>query len=274
MAYISFQDVSFTYPNGFTAVDNIRLEIEKGENVAIVGQNGAGKTTTVKMMNGLGKPTQGAVTIGGMNTKEHTTARLSRVVGYVFQNPDDQIFHSTVMAEVGFGPQILKFDEAKKKEFIDRALEMTGLTGHRETNPYDLPLSVRKFITIASIIAMDNEVMIFDEPTAGQDLEGVRRLSRILKQLHEQGKTVITITHDMEFVAASFERVIVMANKKVVISGTPREIFWNFEALESAMLKQPYISRLCRSLRIPGNIIHMEEAVAAIVSLSMERKQV
>ena len=271
MAYISLNDVSFSYPNGFTAVDNIRLEIEKGENVAIIGQNGAGKTTTVKMMNGLGKPTRGTVMIGDMDTKKYTTAQMSRVVGYVFQNPDDQIFHASVISEVEFGPEVLKFDKAKKKKFVDHALEVTGLSGHRETNPYDLPLSVRKFVTIASIIAMDSEVMIFDEPTAGQDLEGVRRLSRILLELHKEGKTVITITHDMEFVANCFSRVIVMANKKVLISGTPRDIFWNFEILETAMLKQPYISRLCRSLGIPGNIIHIDEAVSAIMGGSQSR---
>lgn len=266
MAYISLKDTSFTYPNGFTAVDNVSLEIERGENVAIIGQNGAGKTTTVKLMNGLGKPTQGTVMIGDMNTRDHTTAQISRVVGYVFQNPDDQIFHSSVISEVEFGPQILKFDEAKKKSLIDYALEITGLENQRETNPYDLPLSIRKFVTIAAIIAMDTPVMIFDEPTAGQDLEGVSRLARILGELHGQGKTVITITHDMEFVAECFSRVIVMADKKIVTSGTPREIFWNFGALELAMLKQPYISRLCRKLGLPGDIIRMDEAVEQLAS--------
>jgi energy-coupling factor transport system ATP-binding protein len=264
MAYISLKDVTFTYPNGFTAVDNIRMEIEKGENIAIIGQNGAGKTTTVKMMNGLGKPTLGTVLIGERDTKNHTTAEMSRVVGYVFQNPDDQIFHASVISEVEFGPQVLKFDKEKKKKLVDNALELTGLQANCETNPYDLPLSVRKFVTIASIIAMDSDVMIFDEPTAGQDLEGIRRLSHILRKLHEDGKTVITITHDMEFVVANFERVIVMENKKVAISGTPREIFWNFDILNSAMLKQPYVSRLCRNLNIQGNIIRIDEAVAAI----------
>ncbi len=264
MAYISLKDVTFSYPNGFVAVDNICLDIEAGENVAIVGQNGAGKTTTVKMMNGLGKPSKGTVMIGDMDTKKYTTAQISRVVGYVFQNPDDQIFHSTVVSEVEFGPNILKFNEQKKKKIVDYALEVTGLSSFRETNPFDLPLSIRKFVTIASIIAMDSKVMIFDEPTAGQDLKGVLRLSCILEELHNQGKTVITITHDMEFVANYFSRVIVMANKKVITTGSPREIFWNFEALESAMLKQPYISRLCKTLGIPGNIIKMQEAVDAL----------
>ena len=264
MPYIQLKDVSFTYSNGFVAVDGLNLSIEEGENVAIIGQNGAGKTTAVKMINGLGKPSGGIVMVGGMDTRDYTTAQISRVAGYVFQNPDDQIFHSTVLSEVEFGPKVLQFDEEKKKRLINHALEVTGLSGQRETNPYDLPLSIRKFITIASIIAMDSKVMIFDEPTAGQDLQGARRLSGILKSLHEQGKTVITITHDMEFVAENFSRVIVMANKKIVASGTPREIFWDFDALHEAMLRQPYVSRLCHALGLPGNIIHMRDAVDAI----------
>ena len=155
MSYIKLRDVSFMYPNGVLAVENINLEIEKGENVAIIGQNGAGKTTTVKMLNGLLKPTKGVVMIGDMDTREYTTAQMSRVVGYVFQNPDDQIFHPSVIDEVEFGPRILKFDEKKKNELVDYALEITGLKQHKNENPYDLPHSVRKFVTIASIIAMD-----------------------------------------------------------------------------------------------------------------------
>ena len=264
MAYIKMKDVSFEYPGGFLAVDNINIEIEKGENVAIIGQNGAGKTTTVKMMNRLEKPTKGDVMIGDMNTKNFSTAQVSRVVGYVFQNPDDQIFHSTVASEVEFGPKMMKLPPEVIAERVNYALKLTGLEHFRDTNPYDLPLSIRKFVTIASIIAMDTEVVIFDEPTAGQDLRGNRYLSDILRILNQQGKTVITISHDMEFVAANFDRVIVMANKKVVTSGTPKEIFWNFDSLEKAKLKQPYISRLCRELGIEGNIISMDEAVDAI----------
>lgn len=264
MAYIKMKDVSFEYPGGFLAVDNINIDIEKGENVAIVGQNGAGKTTTVKMLNGLERPTKGDVLIGDMNTKNYTTAKVSRVVGYVFQNPDDQIFHSTVYSEVEFGPRMMKLPTNQISEQVEYALKLTGLDKSRDTNPYDLPLSIRKFVTIAAILAMNTEVVIFDEPTAGQDLEGNRRLGAILKTLNEQGKTVITISHDMDFVAANFNRVIVMANKKVVTSGTPKEIFWNFNALESAKLKQPYISRLCSEIGLSGNIINMDEAVEAI----------
>lgn len=260
MAYISIKDVSFAYPNGFLAVDNISLDIEKGENIAIVGQNGAGKSTTVKMLNALGYPTKGTVMIGDMDTKNHTTAQVSRVVGYVFQNPDDQIFHSTVRAEIEYGPAKMGLSEQKVKEQVDYAMEITGLSDFGDTNPYNLPLSTRKFVTIAAIIASDPDVMIFDEPTAGQDLTGNEKLTEIFGSLIKKGKTLITISHDMEFIVNNFKKIVVMANKKIIKIGTPKEIFWDFDVLEEAMLKQPYVSRLCHELGIDGNIVYLEDA--------------
>lgn len=272
MAYITFDHVSYEYPGGFLAVDDISMEIGKGECIAIIGQNGAGKTTTVKMLNGLLRPARGNVIIGGLNSKEHTVARMSRDVGYVFQNPDDQIFHSAIYSEVAFGTKALCKSEQETKELVEYALEITGLAGYRDVNPFNLPFSTRKFISIAAIIAMDTPVMIFDEPTAGQDLTGNQRLSAILEHLHKQGKTLITISHDMEFVVKNFKRVIVMADKKVVTSGPPSEIFWNFGALEQAMLKQPYVSRLSKAMSLGEGIVTMEETTRAISVLTQISK--
>ena len=265
MPYIELRDVSFEYPGGFLAVDNVSLAIERGENVAIVGQNGAGKTTTVKLLNALNYPTKGDVIINGENTKEHTTAQVSRTVGYVFQNPDDQIFHSTVLSEIEFGPRMMKLPEEQMQKQVRYAMELTGMTQFRHENPYNLPLSMRKFVTIAAIIATDCDVMVFDEPTAGQDYEGNARLSAIIKRLHEKGKTLITISHDMVFVADNFSRVVVMSQKKVIADGSPKEIFWSFPILEEAMIKQPYVSRVCRRLGIGGQVTEMDEAVTAII---------
>ncbi len=264
MAYIALDNISYEYPGGFPAVEDVSLCIEKGENVAIVGQNGAGKTTLVRMLNRLLVPSKGNVMVGEMNSKDHTTAQMSRVVGYVFQNPDDQIFHSTIEKEVGFGPKMMKLDEAEIKRRMDDALELTGLFAQREENPYNLPLSVRKFVTIASIIAMDTSVLVLDEPTAGQDLMGNRRLEAILKTMLERGKTLVTISHDMEFVANNFSRVIVMANRRVICDGTPEDVFWNFGALEEAKLAQPCAARVSRALGIGGGIIRTRDAVDAI----------
>ena len=259
MQNINLKDVSYCYPNGFCAVDNINIEIKKGENVVIIGQNGAGKTTTVKMMNGLLKPSSGNVLIGDKNTK------ISRHVGYVFQNPDDQIFHSTVELEVRYGPATMELSKDIEDQRVERALKMTGLTKHRDENPYNLPLSIRKFVTIAAIIAMDTDVMIFDEPTAGQDLEGTQQLIKVINTLHEEGKTLITISHDMEFAANNFEKIIVMANKKVVKIGKPESIFYDFKTLDQAMLKQPYVCRIISKLGIESNVISLNDAAEVIL---------
>lgn len=267
MAFIEFNQVGFTYPNGFSATENLNFKIEKGENIAIVGQNGAGKTTTVKMINGLLKPTEGKVFVDGMDTHDFTTAKLSRRAGYVFQNPDDQIFHNTVEKEIAFGPEVIGHNAEKVKELTEYAVSISGLSGCEEENPYNLPLSVRKFVTIASVIAMDTDILILDEPTAGQDLKGICTLENILNELKKKGKTVITITHDMEFVANNFEKVFVMAHKNLLKVADAKSIFSNSALLEESMLKRPYISELTAEVGLPGDILSEDELVDYIVGL-------
>lgn len=261
MGIINFNDVSFQYPNGFSAVEHVSFEVQKGEQIAIVGQNGAGKTTTVKMMNGLLKPTEGSVIVDGMNTKDYSTAKLSRTTGYVFQNPDEQIFHNTVKDEIEFGIRVLGLDEARVKELSEWAAEMCGLTEFWEENPYNLPLSIRKFVTIASVLAMDEKVLVLDEPTAGQDLCGIQRLENILRKLKEKGTTVITITHDMEFVVNNFDKIFVMAHKNLLKIGNAAEVFREDELLKESMLKKPYISQLASELGIQEQIITQDQLV-------------
>lgn len=261
MSFLTLKDVTYSYPNGFTAVENISISFEKGESVAIIGQNGAGKTTTVKMMNGLTKPSQGDVFIGGLNTKDNTTAQISKKVGYVFQNPDDQIFHDKVRSEISFGPKNLGFSEQQIEENVMKAAELTGIVPYLDIHPYNLPYSLKKFVTIASVIAMDPEVLIFDEPTAGQDSLSIKRIGFIIDSLVKEGKTVITITHDMEFVVENFERVIVMANKRVISDRNKQDIFWDLDILEEAMLKQPHISRLSNTLDLNEKILNIDQMI-------------
>lgn len=266
MGDIRLDHVSFTYKNGYEAVSDVSLQIHQGERVAILGQNGAGKTTTVKMMNNLQRPTKGTVMIGEKNTKDYTTAQISKEVGYVFQNPDDQIFHATVMEEVEFGPRkALGLSEGEIEARRETALELTGLIEQKDENPFELPLSIRKFVAIAAIIASDPDVYIFDEPTAGQDREGLKRLDRIIRELHRRNKTVITITHDIEFAIHTFPRIVVMAKKKVLKEGTPAEIFHDDEVLKRAMLKLPYSIMLARTLGMGEGITTNQELVDAIV---------
>lgn len=249
MSFIRIENLCFSYPKSEKSVLNeVSLLIEKGESIAIIGQNGAGKTTLVKMLNGLLKPDKGNVTVGGWNTREYSVAKMSRKAGYVFQNPMDQIFHNNVYDEIVFGSKKMGYSESDVKKFAEKAIKLTSLENYREENPYNLPYSMRKFVTIAAVIAMNTDVIIMDEPTAGQDFQGMKILHNLISELRSEGKTVITITHDMEFVVNNFERIVVMTDGKIIADSDKREIFWQLDILEKSMVKQPYISDLAREI--------------------------
>lgn len=266
MALVEVKNISFKYPNGYLAVDDVSFSIDAGENIAIVGQNGAGKTTTVKMLNGLTKPCAGDVLINGESTKKYTTAQMARKVGYVFQNPDDQIFNSTVYKEIEYGLKKLKIPMDESERRVKDAAKLTGMDKYLEMNPYDLPLSIRKFVTIASVIASDCDVMIFDEPTAGQDLDGLERLSELNKTLTKRGKAIVTITHDMEFVAENYDRTIVMCQKKVIADGLTKDVFFEEEIMNRAMLKQPALVRIANKIGMQKNTLDIREVAEYIKS--------
>ena len=254
MSFITVKNLSFKYPNGTENVlNNVSLEVKKGEKVAIIGQNGAGKTTLVKMLNGLLKPVSGDVIADDWNTKDYTVAKMSRKVGYVFQNPMDQIFHNNVYDEIAFGAKKLKYSPDEIKKMVENAIKLTELEKYQRENPYNLPYSLRKFVTIAAVIAMGSDVIVMDEPTAGQDFKGMKVLHNLIDELQKQGKTIITITHDMEFVVKNFDRVIA--------DGDKRDIFWQFDTLEKSMVKQPYISDLAREMELDGKVLSVEEFV-------------
>ena len=258
---IELKKMRYVYPTGEEALKGIDLTIEGTDPVAIIGQNGAGKTTIVKHFNGILRPASGDVFINGENIQNRSTAQWSREVGYVFQNPDDQIFHNTVEKEIRFGPEVLKMSESKIKEMVEYSARLTGLTDVMEENPYNLPLSVRKFVTIASILAMDTDIVILDEPTAGQDIRGIRLLENILKELTAKGKTIVTITHDMEFVVNNFNKVFVMAHKNLLKITNPKEVFSDDRLLEESMLMKPYVSEIVSELGFPGQITSRAELV-------------
>ncbi|GGA38622.1 energy-coupling factor ABC transporter ATP-binding protein [Psychrobacillus lasiicapitis] len=266
MTELHLTNVSFSYPDGTKALENLTLSVTSGERVAIVGQNGAGKTTAVKLMNGLLKPTEGSVLVGDWDTKNHTTAQVSRKVGYVFQNPDDQIFHNDVESEVRFGPKNMGFEPERVNELTDWALKLCGISEFAEENPYNLPYSVRKFVTIASVLAMDSDIIILDEPTAGQDKIGLQVLGNLLQVLEEKQKSVITITHDMEFVTDYFTRIIVMANRQLVADENAQKVFYNTEVLEKSMLKPPAVAQMAKLLDFSPGILSKQQLIEAILA--------
>ncbi len=264
MNQIVLNHVSFQYPNGFLANEDINLVINQEEQVAIVGQNGAGKTTVVKLMNGLNKPTVGDVTINGMNTKEYTTAQIARYVGYVFQNPDDQIFNQSVYDEIAYMPKYYKMEEKEVKKRVDEAADIMHIREFLKSNPYEITYTIRKFVTIASILVVEPQYIILDEPTAGQDLNGTKVLIELLDYLRRKNTGVITITHDMEFVADHFKRVIAMANKHVIADGTAKDIFSNDAVIAESKIKRTEMGMIANDLGLGKDILSPQELVDVV----------
>ena len=226
---------------GVRALDGVDLRIGPGERVALVGQNGSGKTTLVRHLNGLLRPTEGRVTVDGTDAATMTVAQLASRVGLVFQDPDRQIFASSVRAEVEFGPRNLGRSGSELRAAVAEALDAVGLAGDEGTNPYDLGQSRRKLLALASVLAMRTPVLVLDEPTTGQDARGVERVRAVVESVAAEGRTVIAISHDMRFVAEAFERVIVMREGRVILDGSPSNVFapGAWDALRSTYLEPP-----------------------------------
>lgn len=260
---IEICDLYHTYPAGVKALNGISLTIQAGEQVAIVGQNGAGKTTLVKHLNGLLLPTSGSVSVGGWDTTQYPVAKLASRVGYVFQNPDEQLFTKTVYQEVSFGPKNLGYDREKIEALVDDALALTELSDQKETNPYDLSPTWRKMVALASIIAMDTPIVILDEPTTGQDAANIARMGRVIASLRARGKTVITITHDIDFCAEHFERVIALAQGKVLLDGPANGVLGQEEVLAQTYVTPPQLTRLGLRLGLSEIVCTQEQFLAA-----------
>ena len=261
---IQISDLFFIYPAGVAALQGISLTIETGEQVAIIGQNGAGKTTLVKHLNGLLQPTRGQVLIGDWDTGEYSVAKLARRVGYVFQNPDEQLFSRNVGTEIAFGPRNLGYKDDRIQMLVRDALEMTELSDKTETNPYDLSATWRKMVALASVISMDTDIVIFDEPTTGQDAVNIARIAGVIRTLRERGRTVITITHDIDFCAENFERVIAMSQGRILLDGKASEVLGQEEILARTYVDPPQLTRLGKRLGFKENVRNQEEFLRAL----------
>lgn len=261
---IEINDLRFTYPTGLEALKGINLTIQSGEQVAIVGQNGAGKTTLVRHFNGLLRPSSGTVLIGDWETSKYSTAKLASRVGYVFQNPDEQLFSRDVLTEVSFGPRNLGYAKEKMDDLVKRALSLTELSDKTETNPYDLSPTWRKMVALASIIAMDTPIVIFDEPTTGQDAVNVGRIAQVIAELKREGKTVITITHDIDFCAENFDRVIALSKGQVLLDGVAHDVLGQEETLAQTYVDPPQLTRLGKALGLKETITKKDEFLKAL----------
>jgi energy-coupling factor transport system ATP-binding protein len=247
---IEFSSVDFEHPNGVMALRGINLQIRTGEVTAIVGENGAGKTTLVKHTNGLLKPTHGKVSVFGVDTRKESVAHLSKRIGVIFQNPDHQLFSDSVENEIKFALTNFGFQEDVIANRLNWALNFFDLEKYRSTSPMLLSGGEKKRLCIASVLAWDPDVTILDEPTVGQDFVQKERLMNMIQMLVSQGKTVVIVSHDIEFIWPLQPRVVVMAGGKILADGRAEDIFRNEEILRKARLIKPQLLDLADGLRV------------------------
>jgi energy-coupling factor transport system ATP-binding protein len=246
---IKVTDARYVYSNGAVlALDGVSLEIPEGQSVGIVGQNGSGKTTLTKLLNGLLKPTSGSIVVDGKDTAKNSVQQMSSTVGYVFQNPNHQLFAPSVTAELAFGPTNLKLPPEEITERIAHALEFFDIKQYADMHPYRLSFPLRKLVGIASVFTMGPKVFVLDEPTTGQDHQTTKVINQLIHRLQDRGSTVICVSHDMPLLADVSERMIVMWNAKIIADGGAREVFGNTEVMERTHIAPPQVTQI--SLRL------------------------
>ncbi|HEX7951078.1 MAG TPA: ABC transporter ATP-binding protein [Candidatus Limnocylindrales bacterium] len=251
-AAIETADLGFVYPAGTEALRSVDLAVRTGERIALIGQNGSGKSTLVRHFNGLLRPSRGSVRVNGQPVGRRHVADLSREVGLAFQDPDRQVFARRVDDEVAFGARNLGVRGDELRAAVDRALSAVGLHEELATNPFDLGFSRRKLLAIASVLVMDDPIVVLDEPTTGQDARGAARIAEVVDGLHAAGRTVIAISHDMRFVAEQFDRVVVMRNGGIALDAAAGAAFdeSQWAILASTYLEPPLAARVGARLEL------------------------
>lgn len=278
MPIISARNITFSYPSEQDkdiplALDDVTIEVESGEFVAVLGHNGSGKSTFAKHLNAILLPSGGKVYVDNLDTADESLWHAIRSrCGMVFQNPDNQIVATVVEEDVAFGPENMGLPQAEIRRRVDECLEIVGMTGFERNAPHLLSGGQKQRIAIAGVLAINPSVLVMDEPTAMLDPSGRREvMSTILKLNREQGKTVILITHHMDE-AAMADRVIVMSDGKVAMTGTPREIFSQIEKIHELSLLPPQTTDLLNRLanagyNVPRDVISVDEAADVIEKL-------
>jgi energy-coupling factor transport system ATP-binding protein len=243
---VSFESVDYSHPNGNIALRGVSFTLKKGELIAILGSNGAGKTTLVRHINGLLKPTRGRVFVFGEDTKLSTSAKLSRKVGIVFQNPNNQLFAQCVAKEVEFALRNFGFSEELIRTRLDWALHTFDLEQYAERAPMELSGGEKKRLCISLVLAWDPEILILDEPTVGQDSEQKEKLGQMISLFLSQGKTVILVTHDVEFVWPLQPRVVLMSKGEIIADGKCQEVLTDPKKASDASVLPPELVQLSK----------------------------
>ena len=264
--YVQVENLTYRYPDGTLALRDVSLSIHHGDFIALIGQNGSGKTTLSKCLNGLFKPTDGRVLVDGLDTRRSSITNMATRVGYVFQNPDHQIFNNSVWKEIAYGPRNIQLPEEEVKARVEESAKVVGLDpSYFNMHPFFLPKGIRQRIAIASILALRPKMIIVDEPTTGQDMKQSLEIMDFLKRLHEeQGHIIVIITHDMPIVGMYARRTIAMAHGQVLIDGPTREVFSHPEILQETFVEPPQITRLAQEntdLGFSKDVMSVDEMV-------------
>ncbi|WP_227767334.1 ATP-binding cassette domain-containing protein [Zhaonella formicivorans] len=271
---INIKDLHFCYGDGTQALAGVHLEISAGEKVALLGPNGAGKSTLLLHFNGLNLPQQGEVFILGQKITSQNERWVRSKVGLVFQDPDDQLFAPTVWEDVLFGPLNLGLKLAEAELRAREALQAVGMLNYKDKTPLHLSFGQKKRVAIAGVLAMEPEIIVLDEPTAYLDPKGQEDLLVILDNLHDQGKTIIIATHDVDLVAEWAQSLIVLRSGTILAQGGV-ELLSSAEVVEKANLRYPVVTRLFKSIEELADVtppVTFSQATALIKRLVADHK--
>ena len=249
---IMLRDIEYTYPNGTKALKDINLNIYKGELIAIMGKNGAGKTSLIRTLNGLIRPTKGNIFIEKENINSKSIATLSKKVGIIFQNPLHQLFSNSVEEEIRFSLKSFGLDKEESQDRIDKILHDFKLDKYKKRSPLNLSGGESKKLAIASIVCRDPDILVFDEPTLGQDAKEIDFFINLIENERKSGKTIIIITHNIEFAYEYLPRTILMADGQIVADGPTKAILNNDILIKQTSLIQPQIWQFCTTLKESG----------------------
>lgn len=266
---IHIDDVDYIYPNGTIALDSIYLKINKGELIAVMGQNGAGKTTLIRTLNGLIRPTKGNVYVKGENNSTKSIAELSKTIGIIFQNPMHQLFSNSVEEELKFSLMNLELTNEQIQQQVDAILIKFNLDKYRDRSPFNLSGGEAKKLALATIICRDPDILVFDEPTLGQDAKEIDFFLELMHKELERGKTVLMVTHNIEFTFENIPRTILMVNGKIIADGPTKQVLTNNFLVNKASLLLPQIHQFKLGLeklgiKVPNEILKEDDMISFI----------
>ncbi|MFY9638022.1 MAG: ATP-binding cassette domain-containing protein [Methanobacterium sp.] len=250
MKVIETKDITYEYPDGTKALEDVNFNVEEGKIVALLGPNGAGKSTLFLHFNGILRPSFGDIIVDGepVNYNKKDLMRIREKVGIVFQNPDDQLFAPTVLEDVAFGPMNMGLSKEEVDNRVKEALIRVGMDGFEKKPPHHLSGGQKKRVAIAGILAMKPKIMVLDEPTSGLDPKGASQILRLLYKLNKEGITIVISTHDVDLVPLYASKVYIISEGKIIKEGTASEVFADVKTIRGANLRLPRIAHLMEIL--------------------------